>query len=314
MASVQGSSHTPHSGGSGGASQDLRALRGWLVVNGFVQTPKFDELHQWLLRSAQDLGVDLQLKTNVELHGKLDWGPHPAFVLFWDKDVKLCELIEAHGIPTFNNARSIELCDDKAKTYLALRRLAPHIVQPATLITPHTFRSVDWSGTEFVADAVASLGLPLVAKEAFGSFGAQVHLIHSEAELVAFLGQLGTRPALLQEFVEATHGQDTRLQVVGGEVVAAIKRTAHDGDFRANLTNGGTAEVYEPTAEEVAMAVDTCDALGLTFAGVDLLFGADGPVLCEVNSNAHFVNLSRSTGVDVGTKIVEHVMAEVGKP
>jgi ribosomal protein S6--L-glutamate ligase/gamma-F420-2:alpha-L-glutamate ligase len=139
-----------------------------------------------------------------------------------------------------------------------------------------------------------------------------VHLINSEAELIAFLDQLETRPALLQEYVEATHGQDTRLQVVGGEVVAAIKRTAHDGDFRANLTNGGTAQPYQPTPEEVAMAVDTCEALGLTFAGVDLLFGAEGPILCEVNSNAHFVNLSRSTGVNVGAKIIQHVVDEVG--
>ncbi|MGZ7497203.1 ATP-grasp domain-containing protein [Corynebacterium sp. ZY180755] len=287
-------------------------LRGWLVVNGFVHTPKFEELHQWLLRSAREQGVDLELKTNVDLHGKLEWGDHPDFALFWDKDVKLCKRIESEGIPTFNNARAIELCDDKAKTYLALKEAAPHITQPLTLITPHTFRGVSWAGTAFVSDAISSLGLPLVAKEAFGSFGAQVHLINSEVELVAFLDQLETRPALLQEYVEATHGQDTRLQVVGGEVVAAIKRTAHDGDFRANLTNGGTAQPYQPTPEEVAMAVDTCEALGLTFAGVDLLFGAEGPVLCEVNSNAHFVNLSRSTGVNVGAKIIQHVVNEVG--
>lgn len=287
---------------------------GWLVVNGFVHTPKFAELHEWLLDSARQEGVGLELKTNLELHGVSDWGELPDFVLFWDKDVKLCELIESHGIPTFNNARSIELCDDKAKTYLALRARAPHISQPRTLITPHTFRAVEWTGIAFVDDAIETLGLPLVAKEAFGSFGAQVHLINSKEELIAFLNQLDTRPALLQEYVTATHGQDCRLQVVGGDVVAAIKRTAGDGDFRANLTNGGTAVPYQPTDAEIAMALGTCEALGLTFAGVDLLFGADGPVLCEVNSNAHFVNLSRATGVDVGRKIIRHVANAVARP
>ena len=78
-------------------------------------------------------------------------------------------------------------------------------------------------------------------------------------------------------------------------------------DFRANITNGGQMFNYEPSEEEVEMAREVMEHLGLDFAGVDILFGEKGPILCEVNSNAHFKNIYDCTGVNVAECIVEYI-------
>jgi len=84
--------------------------------------------------------------------------------------------------------------------------------------------------------------------------------------------------------------------VVGGRVVASILRRSHTGDFRANVTSGGTATAYRLSEEEEKLALAACRRLKLDFAGVDLLLSQDGPLLCEVNSNAHFIALREATG------------------
>lgn len=90
-------------------------------------------------------------------------------------------------------------------------------------------------------------------------------------------------------------GRDRRLFVVGDRVIAAIERRNEHGDFRANIEHGGVASAYFPTAQESALALAACRALGLDFGGVDLLEAEDGPVVCEVNSNAHFAGLLSAT-------------------
>lgn len=280
---------------------------GWLVVNHFLNTPKFQELHAWIELSAREEGIELVRKTNVEAACEVYTCEQlPDFVLFWDKDVRLCQVFEAFGLRCFNNARAIEVCDDKSLTYTQLA--GTPVRQPKTVVVPKVFAPAEWGECSFPDDAIAYLGLPIVGKLCFGSFGAQVQLVRNREELVRFLDECGIEPAILQEFIAETEGRDARIQVVGGKVVAAMRRTAAPGDFRSNLTNGGSAEVYEPTAEEAAFAIDVCDRLGLDFAGVDIMFGAEGaPILCEVNSNAHFVNLSNCTGIDVGAAIMKYI-------
>lgn len=79
-------------------------------------------------------------------------------------------------------------------------------------------------------------------------------------------------PLIFQKFIDNCVGRDIRLNVVGDKVVASMLRY-NDNDFRANITNGGSMEKYNPTQEEVKMAIDTCKALNLDFCGVDILFG-----------------------------------------
>ena len=150
----------------------------------------------------------------------------------------------------------------------------------------------------------------MVVKECYGSLGGQVYLVQNEEELWERALSLGSRPFILQQFVQPA-GEDFRLYVVGDRVAAAMRRRAADGDFRANVALGGQAEAYTPTEEEIWIARRSCQLLGLTFGGVDLLHDENGrPLLCEVNSNAHMAGITACTGVDIAAEIIRTVRGE----
>ena len=94
--------------------------------------------------------------------------------------------------------------------------------------------------------------------------------------------------------------------MVGNQAVASMLRY-NNNDFRANITNGGSMKNYTPTEEEIAVAQKVCKTLNLDFGGVDILFGKNGPIVCEVNSNAHFKNIFDCTGVNVADYIGEYI-------
>lgn len=272
-------------------------MTGFLVVNAYLKSEKFDALHRHLVRSAVRQGISLTVKTNEEV---MLGAEKPDFVLFWDKDIHAAKLLEQRGVPVFNSAQAIALCDDKAKTYLQLLNVVP---QPKTLIAPLSFFD-DTDYSRFIDGAVQQLGLPLVYKECCGSFGEQVFLCRTKAEIKA---HCNGKPFLLQEFIAASAGEDVRIEVVDGRCVAAMKRN-NLNDFRSNLTNGGTAQPYTPTAQEAQTAIRACEALGLTFGGVDILKNG---MVCEVNSNAHIINMMNITGVDVAPLIFECILKKL---
>ena len=143
----------------------------------------------------------------------------------------------------------------------------------------------------------------VVFKERCGSFGEQVHLCQTVDEV---MNCINGKPFLLQEYVECNNS-DVRLEVVGDRVVAAMKRH-NDNDFRSNITNGGIASEHIPTEYEKQTAVAVCKELGLTFGGVDIL--PNGAV-CEVNSNAHIINIMNTTGVDVAPLIFDEISERI---
>ena len=118
------------------------------------------------------------------------------------------------------------------------------------------------------------------------------------------------KPVVFQEYVENTKGRDVRLQVVGDKVIAGMYRYSYD-DFRANVSIGGHMKEYTPSQEECTLAVRAAMAVGADFAGVDLLFGEQGMLVCEVNSNAHFKNIFDCTGVNTAEKIMEFIVGRI---
>ena len=283
-------------------------LRGWLVVNGFLCTGKFTELTEMFLAAAERKGICLEVRSNSEIYtGIFELDPsvsRPDFVLFWDKDVILARYLELSGIPVYNSSRSIEVCDDKRKTYLSL--LEAGIPVPRTISGPMTYENVGFPALDFLDSLEGGLGYPLIVKEAFGSFGEQVYMAENREDLERILKAIERKPFLLQQYISASRGQDLRLQVVGDQVVAAMRRYS-DNDFRANITNGGHMEGYEPEETACLLAVRACQAAGCDFAGVDLLFTENGFLVCEVNSNAHFKNLYDCTGTDTADYIMEYI-------
>ena len=294
----------------------MKKLNGWILYNGSLKSPKFQEHIDWLAKSIANYGVGcvevhngmvpaLIAGEQIALRPGLGLGL-PDFAVFWDKDVRLGLQLEAMGLRLFNPASVVATCDDKSMTHIALA--AQGIPMPKTVIAPLIFPGHSEHDKHFLEYVQDELKFPMVVKECFGSFGAQVYLANNADELTALHRRLIYTPHLYQQFISSSFGRDVRIQVVGEQVVASVLRVS-DHDFRANVTNGGRMEPFQPPSEFTDMAVRCSRVLGADFAGVDLLFGPDGePVLCEVNSNAHFKNLYNCTGVDVADHIARYIV------
>lgn len=305
-------------------------LQGVLITNAFLRTNKFVEHYEWLKKAAEQYQIALSLLDNTDLLYELGKGnlgkvqeilAQKDFVLYWDKDISQGKILEQlcskHGIRIFNSISAIEMCDNKFATYQKLWEwnltCHPEKVIPIlpSIVAPMTYENVGYTSLDFIKSIIKELGLPIVIKECFGSFGMQVYLAKTEEEVCEYTKKLAGKSFLYQKYLEPSKGKDVRIQVVGNQVVAAMKRFSESGDFRANITNGGNMQDYEPTKEECDLAVRTTQILGLDFAGVDLLFSKGdrytADVVCEVNSNAHFKNIHTCTGINVADSIMKYI-------
>ncbi|WP_407406461.1 RimK family alpha-L-glutamate ligase [Peribacillus sp.] len=290
------------------------SLHCWIVVNGYLQHEKFSSLALFIQESAERKGISATLVRNSDLVPVIEKGiPYlkgtdgklPDFVLFMDKDIHLARHLELLGLPVYNSSSAIDICDSKAKTHQAL---AGHgIPMPKTLFPPFTYEGIERKNLDAFKKIGNELGYPLVVKEAYGSFGEQVYLIPTEDEFMETVKKLGHRPFIMQEFIEHSKGRDIRVNVVGNQVIASMQRKS-EHDFRANMTAGGTAFPYTPTKAESDLAIRCATLLGADFAGVDLLFGEDSPLLCEVNSNSHLLNICECTGINIADSMFDYVM------
>ncbi len=288
--------------------------RGLLIVNRFLQGAKFRELEDFLRAAAEKRNIELILRDNASLlfdcahSSSLSDIPEAEFGIFWDKDVQLGYMLEKRGLRLFNSSKSVALCDNKAYTHMALANRLP---MPKTICAPMSFKGVGYNDDAFLDDIGKELRYPYVIKECFGSFGRQVYFIHSRADAEALLHGMDGTPLIFQEFIRTSIGRDLRINVVGGEVKAAMLRV-NENDFRANITNGGSAMAYEPNEEQRRIALEACRLLGAEFAGVDLLFGKNGEMtLCEVNSNAHFKSIYECTGVNLADALLAYIDKEI---
>lgn len=154
-------------------------------------------------------------------------------------------------------------------------------------------------------------GAPVVIKLLEGTQGIGVVLANedkvAESIVEAFMGLKAN--ILVQEYIQEAGGADIRCLVVGGKVVAAMKRQAAEGEFRSNLHRGGTAQIIRLTKEERATAVSAAKVLGLNVCGVDILQSKNGPVVMEVNSSPGLEGIETATGKDVAGMIYQFIEA-----
>ena len=152
-------------------------------------------------------------------------------------------------------------------------------------------------------------GAPVVIKLLEGTQGIGVILAepHNSAKSVieAFLGVAVN--ILVQEFIKEAKGADVRVFIVDGQIVGAMRRQGAEGDFRSNLHRGGKAALIQLSAEEKATAIKAVKKLGLAIGGVDMLQGASGPLVMEVNSSPGLEGIEAATGEDIAGKIIEYV-------
>jgi ribosomal protein S6--L-glutamate ligase len=116
---------------------------------------------------------------------------------------------------------------------------------------------------------------------------------------------------LLQHFVKEAAGEDIRCLVIGGKVIAAIRRKAQPGEFRSNLHQGGSAAAVRISRQERDTAIRAAKAMGLNFAGVDLLRSEEGPKALEVNSSPGLEGIEKASGKDVASAVFDLIEKNV---
>lgn len=153
-------------------------------------------------------------------------------------------------------------------------------------------------------------GPPLVVKFLEGTQGIGVVLVETSkaarSVIEAFLGLKVN--ILVQEYIKEAAGGDIRCFVVGGDVVAAMKRQSKSPEeFRSNLHRGGHASSVEITDEERTMAIRAAHIIGLNVAGVDMLRSNRGPLIIEVNASPGIEGIEKATGKDVAGSIIQFI-------
>lgn len=148
---------------------------------------------------------------------------------------------------------------------------------------------------------------PLVIKLLEGTQGLGVVLADTNrsAKSVVEAFRATNTNILIQEFIKEAGGTDIRAIVVGGKVIAAMKRTGAEGEFRSNLHRGGSAQIVKLSPEERATAVRAAKSMGLNACGVDMLRANHGPVIMEVNSSPGLEGVEKATELDIAGKIIE---------
>lgn len=292
----------------------MEFYNGWLIVNSYYNPAKFNSLYKVLQESAEKAGLRFSKWTSAEratIIGSQAKEPKPSFVLFWDKDIQLAKAMELSGLRLFNNANAIALADDKIETTLKLA--AAGIPVPDTIPAPTCFPGCKRDKNSAV-QAAKILGWPLVIKENVGSFGQQVYLARDEREAERILTHIGEHHCHFQRFIADSSGRDLRVTVVGGKAICAMERhSASKAEFRSNIGAGGSASARAMTPFEEKLAVDAANALGLDFAGIDILMGRDENerYVCEVNSNPQLQSTIDTCGINPATNIMWHIRNQI---
>jgi RimK family alpha-L-glutamate ligase len=205
--------------------------------------------------------------------------------------------IEERGVAVMNSPRAIERTVDKFYTTALLHE--------AGLPVPET---VVCEKAQDAMDAVSQMG-DVVIKPIFGSMGRGMMRV-SDPDL-AFRAARALEELNAVFYVQRAvdhGGRDVRVFVIGGRVLGAIERLAPAGDWRTNVTRGGSARPLDLPPAWEQLALGAADVVGADYAGVDLLPATDGSVfILEVNGIPGWQGLQRATGIDVADAIVQHL-------
>jgi len=200
-----------------------------------------------------------------------------------------------------NESQAITRARDKLRSMQLLARAGVGL--PVTSFA-HSSRDIDG-----LLDVVG--GAPVVVKLLEGTQGLGVVLAETRKAAESVIGAFRQLDAniLVQEFIAEAKGADIRAFVVGGKVIAAMKRQGAPDEFRSNLHRGGSATAVKLTSIERATAVKAAKAMGLNVAGVDLVQSNHGPLVLEVNSSPGLEGIEGASGIDVADKIIEFIEA-----
>lgn len=279
-------------------------MKGAFVVNRYYSDKGTEYVYSSLQRAflSYDVGLDKVCPDYIYDKKVRLYNFEYDFAIFWNKDIYLAEAIQKAGIRVFNSPKTIAICDDKQKSYMAISG----IDIPKTISAPQMYDVNDSYDQKFLEFLQEELKFPIIIKHNIGSQGRQVYLANNKNELQEIYHKLRHIPHHYQETIGEI-GCDIRIYTVGGKVVGCCKRFGTD--YRSNLAAGGQMKLFYPTQDYLDAAISISQQLNLDFGAVDFLI-ADRPVFLEVNSNAYFIGIE-SLGVDIAGAIANYIYKEV---
>ena len=213
---------------------------------------------------------------------------------------------EQMGVVTLNSSQAIRISRDKLR--------ASQILSRHNIGTP---TSAFVNRRDSIIPAIEKVGgAPVIIKLLEGTQGVGVILADTvkTAQAIVETLQSTQHNVLIQKFIAESKGRDIRCFVVGGRVVAAMRRIATGDEFRSNVHRGGRVEAVELDAQYEATAIHAAQILGLNVAGVDLLESKDGPQIMEVNSSPGLEGIEKATNIDIADAVIEFLEEAAGFP
>lgn len=276
----------------------------WIIYSKIVLSSSKSNAIQWMLDEAErfnfqaliifaeDLSIATINSKLVVFHkGNLISLPNIAFLRCYD--ISLIKQLEKLNVKTFNSAKSLENCLNKWTTHQILT--SKNIPTPNTLFSNHKIR---------YSELINIFGSKFIIKDLKGAKGINVFLITNEYEYNEAISL--SKDPIYQEYIDTSFGKDIRVHVIGDKVVACVLRKSKDG-FKSNFSLGGSASIYEPDEEIIKISIESAQALGLDFAGVDILFTKNGYTVCEVNGVPGFRTIGLTSRISIPRKMFKHI-------
>jgi ribosomal protein S6--L-glutamate ligase len=246
--------------------------------------------------------------SNILIGGKIL--PHYDAILprigasITDYGLSVVKQFEVTGVAMVNGSRAIAESRDKMRCLQVL--VAAGLKVPRSVLT-RTSR-----GLRTAVETVK--GMPVVLKLLQGTQGVGVMIVHSPISLGSVCETLHglDKDVIIQQFIAEGAGRDYRAFVVGDRVVAAMMRTAPEGEFRSNIHRGGEGTLVDLPKEFERAAIKAAQTLGLQIAGVDLMESIEGPLVLEVNSSPCFEGVEKATGLNIARFMIQQIRGFAG--
>lgn len=298
----------------------------WILFNEEVEAPSAEAFEiRRFLAEGRDMGIDVKVfhpeqfdllvteedRESILVDGKSV--PLPDFLLprtyVIDTGYFALAVIrqfERQGVHVYNDSACIEMVADKLHTHQVL--VEQKLPTPTTMLAKFPIQ------LDLIEE---KLGFPVVVKTLLGVNGSGVFLMEdrkSFEDLMSLISETNPNIQLIfQKYISKSKGRDIRLFVVDGEVIASMERRAHDGGFKANISQGGTGVEIQPDQEAIDIALKTAKVLNIQVAGVDLLYDENGYTVCEANTFPGFKGLETFCNINVPRKIFEAMQRRLEK-
>lgn len=262
-------------------------MRGWLIYS-----QEGYGLNRWfadrLVAMAAAEGIDLALKL-VSRNRRLPSGRLPDFAVVRVIRPDISAKLETKGVRVFNNAETARVANDKWETFRLARELGVPVLD--------TMR--------FTMTECGSVHFPCVVKSLDGHGGSEVFLARDADALEPILASTGKSTFIAQPLCDEP-GVDMRVYMLGGEAIAAVRRTS-ETDFRSNFKLGGKVERADTEPDAVEIARRLYDHLKFDFAGVDFIRHGGRWILNEIEDVVGTRMLYATSGLDATSLFMRHV-------